>query len=164
MTTTLPRVGHSFDAHRFSKQLENARRHLQLCCLSWPDEAPLEGHSDGDVAAHAVAEALLVAAGLGGMGENFGTSEPEWEGASGAAFIAAARERVEAAGFQVGNVCVQVIGNRPRLAGRAREAEEAIAKLVGAPVSVSATTTDGMGFTGSGEGLGAFATCLVFPR
>ncbi len=137
---------------------------MHLAGLAWPDESHgLEGHSDADVAAHAACDALLSAAGLGDLGSNFGTSEPEWAGAAGVALLTETARRVRAAGFEIGNVAVQVIGNRPRLGARRAEAEAALSAAVGAAVSVSATTTDGLGLTGRGEGVAAMATALVFP-
>lgn len=158
----IPRTGVGVDVHAFDPDpIPGAVLHL--AGLAWPGERPLAGHSDADVAAHAAADALLSAAGLGDLGLVFGTSDPRWAGAAGTALLAEAARLVRAAGFVVGNVAVQVVGNRPRLGQRRAEAQAALSAAAGAPVSVSATTSDGLGLTGRGEGVAAIATAVVVP-
>jgi 2-C-methyl-D-erythritol 4-phosphate cytidylyltransferase / 2-C-methyl-D-erythritol 2,4-cyclodiphosphate synthase len=150
------RTGLGVDAHAYDPAAE-----LWLAGLHWPGEPGLAGHSDGDAVAHAICDALLGAAGLGDIGSRFGTADPELAGAHGEVFLTRTRLLLERAGFTIGNVSVQVVGNRPRFSPRKAEADALLTRILGAPVSVSATTTDGLGFTGRGEGVTAIATALV---
>ena len=148
--------GIGFDAHKFGN-----KKGAWIACLEWPESLACEGHSDGDVVAHACADALLSAAGLGDLGSNFGTDKPEWKGASGIKLLGVAAKIVLDAGWKIDNVAVQLIGNNPKLGPRRQEAEKALSQAVGSPVSIGATTTDGLGLTGRGEGLAAIAHALI---
>nr|WP_125098726.1 2-C-methyl-D-erythritol 2,4-cyclodiphosphate synthase [Leucobacter chromiireducens] len=153
------RVGNGFDVHAYDSSAP-----LWLAGLEWPGEPGLSGHSDGDAVCHAVVDALLSAAGLGDIGGLVGVDEPGTEGAASTGFVRLALERLAASGFAPVNVSVQIVGNRPRFAARREEAQRVMSELVGAPVSLSATTTDRLGFTGRGEGLAAIATALIERR
>lgn len=154
----VPRVGLGVDVHPLADG-----KPMWLAGLHWPGEPRgLAGHSDGDIVAHAACDALLSAAGLGDLGSQYGTSDPAWQAAAGFAFLAETAVRVRAAGYEIGNVAVQLVAERPKLGPRRQEAEAVLTEAAGAPVTVAASTTEGLGLTGRGEGLAAIATAVVY--
>ncbi len=161
MSHPLPRTGIGVDVHAYAPA--DSDRELWVGGLRWPGERALDGHSDADVACHAACDALFSAAGIGDLGAHFGTDRPELAGASGLALLAEAARLVRAAGYEIGNVAVQVVGNRPKIGTRRDEAQQVMSEAAGAPVALSGTTTDGLGLTGRGEGVAAIATALVVP-
>jgi 2-C-methyl-D-erythritol 2,4-cyclodiphosphate synthase len=152
------RTGVGVDAHKFSAQ---SNEPCNLAGLQWPEAKRLEGHSDGDAAAHALCDAVLAACGLGDVGTLFGLDKPEWQGASGISMIKYLRQLIESKSITINNVSLQIIGNAPKISKRRDEAQQVLSEALGAPVTIGATTTDNMGFTGRGEGVFVIANALV---
>jgi 2-C-methyl-D-erythritol 4-phosphate cytidylyltransferase/2-C-methyl-D-erythritol 2,4-cyclodiphosphate synthase len=156
------KVGLGVDAHAFSS---DQNRKLWLAGLLWPEQIGVDGYSDGDVAAHAICDALFSAAGLGDLGSNFGVDDPKYQGASGEMLLKEAFGKITSAGYEIGNISVQIVCNKPKIGPRRAEAIKALSKaLGGVEVSVSATSTDGLGFTGQGLGISALATALLIEK
>ncbi|MFM8921308.1 MAG: 2-C-methyl-D-erythritol 2,4-cyclodiphosphate synthase [Candidatus Nanopelagicaceae bacterium] len=150
------RVGVGVDAHKFADSGPCA-----LAGLIWPESNRLEGHSDGDAAVHALCDAVLSAAGMGDVGQVFGIDKPEWQGASGLSMIQHLRKLIEGKSISISNVSIQIVGNNPKISKRRSEAESVLSEALGAPVTIGASTTDTMGFTGRGEGVFVIANALV---
>ena len=150
------RTGVGVDAHRFASD-----GICKLAGLEWAETKRLDGHSDGDAAVHALCDAVLAAAGLGDVGEVFGIDKPEWKGASGIQMIAHLRQLIDARSIKINNVSIQIVGNSPKISKRRDEAQQVLSSALGAPVTIGATTTDTMGFTGRGEGVFVIANALV---
>ncbi|GGH65474.1 2-C-methyl-D-erythritol 2,4-cyclodiphosphate synthase [Rothia aerolata] len=155
----IPRTGIGVDVHAFGEE----GTELWVAGLHWPGQRGLSGHSDGDVVAHAAADALFSASGTGDLGSNFGVDRPDMAGASGVRILSEAAAIVRAAGFEIGNIAVQLVGNKPKFSPRRDEANAVLSEAASAPVTVTATTTDALGLTGRGEGVAAIATALVYP-
>lgn len=153
------RTGVGVDAHKFSQSAGDGP--CYLAGLEWPDANRLEGHSDGDAAVHALCDAVLSASGLGDVGQVFGIDKPEWKGASGLKMIAHLRSLISEKSIQINNVSIQIVGNSPKISKRRDEAQQVLSEALGAPVTIGATTTDAMGFTGRGEGVFVIANALV---
>ena len=152
------RTGIGTDTHRFS---EDSSKKLFLGTIEWPGERGLDGHSDGDALSHAIVDALLSAAGLGDIGSNFGVDRTEFVGANGQVFLSETLSKLENAGFAIINVSAQIIGNRPKVSPMREQVEQALTAIIQAPVTISATTTDGLGFLGNTEGVAVVASALI---
>jgi 2-C-methyl-D-erythritol 2,4-cyclodiphosphate synthase len=150
------RTGVGVDAHKFGDSGP-----CSLAGLQWPETPRLLGHSDGDAAVHALCDAVLSACQLGDVGTLFGVDKPEMAGVTGVAMISTLREFVTSKGFVINNVALQIVGNQPKITARREEAQLVLSQALGAPVSVAATTSDQMGFTGRGEGIYVIANALV---
>lgn len=156
------RIGQGFDVHRF-----RVGKPLKLCGKTIPGEPGLDGHSDADVGLHAVTDAILGALALGDMGDHFPDSDPRWRGVNSKDLVSRAIEMATAEGFVILNCDLTFIGERPRISPHRESLRASLAESLGVPqsaVSVKATTTEGLGFTGRSEGLAALAVVLLSMR
>ena len=155
----MQRIGFGFDAHRFSSETR-----LVLGGVEIPFELGLKGHSDADVLTHAICDALLGAAAEGDIGTHFPDKDPKWKGASSLTFLKEVLSLLDSKGYSVVNIDTVIVCEKPRISPHVAEIRSSLAEATGLPegvISVKATTTDGMGFTGRGEGIASYSTVLL---
>ncbi len=156
--TAIPRVGLGYDVHPFS---DDPTRPLVLGGVTFDGERGLTGHSDADAAAHAVADALLGAAGLGDIGQHFPDTDPQWRGADSLVLLREIAMRVRAEGFEIGNVDCTVVTEAPKLAPMREQMQRNLTDAIDAPVTVKATRPEALGALGRGEGLACLAVAII---